>query len=275
MQRFPLYISIFAIPILLFTIGATAENRVQAKLISDAETAEAGSAISIGVFFDIPERAHIYWRNPGDSGLATGVEWETSSGIEAGELKWPVPRQFSVEGLNEAYFGYTDEVLLFSRFQIPKNLADGTTFTIKANVQWLLCLDDGVCLPEDAELEISIPAHEESRKAYEATMFAKYAPQVPTSKSKSGFRGQVLWTEETTLAVIVELPEGDKKFESTKFFPFNGGGWSEEVAAGRIIFKPDYKGDAFKGGVVVLRAIGDGKSEQHIYIIELKGPSSP
>ncbi len=34
---------------------------------------------------------HVYWRNPGDSGLPPEVAWTLPAGFSAGPLQWPAP----------------------------------------------------------------------------------------------------------------------------------------------------------------------------------------
>src|ERR1700735_1486374 len=39
---------------------------------------------------------HIYWRNPGDSGLPTTIHWTLPAGFAAGDIQWPVPERFTL-----------------------------------------------------------------------------------------------------------------------------------------------------------------------------------
>ena len=54
---------------------------------------------------------HVYWKNPGDSGLPTTVDWDLPPGFTAGPLQWPVPERFESDGL--VTYGYSGKVLLF------------------------------------------------------------------------------------------------------------------------------------------------------------------
>src|SRR5271169_6907272 len=53
---------------------------------------------------------HTYWKNPGDAGAATRLQWKLPAGYEAGPIEWPVPRLIPVPPL--ANYGYEGEVLL-------------------------------------------------------------------------------------------------------------------------------------------------------------------
>lgn len=261
--------------------GAAAENRVKARLVSNVESAEPGSRILVGVLFDIPERAHIYWRNPGDTGLATEVKWITDDTLHPGALQWPSPRSFTLEGLNETYFGYTRQVLLFSEFAIPKSVSNVGASTINAEVQWLLCLDDGVCIPEDQALTMQIPVQEESRKAYESTLFDRFSAEVPGGD----LPGTVSWSGEGSTTLTIELDAGLQVGKSVDgrgaaFFPNSGGGWSiQDDAANndgrRVVFQADYSGDRGNGGVLVLPVTRMIDSTEKVHYIVVKSPETP
>ncbi len=53
---------------------------------------------------------HTYWRNPGDSGLPTTLEWKLPAGVEAGPIEWPAPHVLPAGPL--VNYGYDGEVLL-------------------------------------------------------------------------------------------------------------------------------------------------------------------
>ncbi|WP_354675267.1 protein-disulfide reductase DsbD domain-containing protein [Cupriavidus alkaliphilus] len=53
---------------------------------------------------------HTYWKNPGDSGLATTLSWQLPDGVRAGDIEWPTPQQLPVGPLMN--YGYEGQVLL-------------------------------------------------------------------------------------------------------------------------------------------------------------------
>ena len=259
--------------LIIFALAAvaTAENRVSVKLIASAETIEPGSTFNVGVLFTIPEKAHIYWINPGDSGLATEIEWRPFSNVTVRDLQWPAPKQFGVEGLDEAYFGYENETVLFSEATVPADARPGDTISIEAKAKWLLCLDDGVCIPEDENLSIEIPVAAEGRKAYESAILAKYEETVPQSANDKKFDGTVQVKSEPSLSIVVNLPEAavHGKFQPF-FFPYKGGGWTaHREGESKITFTPDYKGDPFVGGTLVIPMRHEGTSKEETAHVEV------
>ncbi len=119
-----------------------AEPRVDVSFHAAKETFEPGQAMWVGVRFDIEPQWHIYWRNPGDAGMATILEWTLPPGWTASRIHWPLPRRFTDFGGLRA-FGYEDQVVLLTRITPP---ADGsavpvTQAPLAARVQWLACRD--------------------------------------------------------------------------------------------------------------------------------------
>lgn len=79
-------------------------------LISQAPTPR------VGVLFDLEPGWHIYWRNPGETGLAPSLALSAQRHRVA-EVAWPAPETFrEADGLFTTY-GYADHVLLSAAIQ--------------------------------------------------------------------------------------------------------------------------------------------------------------
>jgi DsbC/DsbD-like thiol-disulfide interchange protein len=91
--------------------------------------------------------------NPGDSGLPTTIDWRLPQGFSAGAITWPTPERFRYGPV--VGYGYTREVLLPVTLDVPPDLHSRTTVTLSAHASWLVCAID--CIPEDAELSITLP----------------------------------------------------------------------------------------------------------------------
>ena len=94
---------------ILFAAGAARAAPVQAEhatveLIAAQSAIVPGASFDLAVRFKLEEHWHIYWQNPGASGLATSIEWTLPEGIEAGEIQWPAPERIELGGLMS--YGY-------------------------------------------------------------------------------------------------------------------------------------------------------------------------
>lgn len=121
---------------------------VEARLFTDtSDKASAWAAVE----FTITEGWHIYWQNPGDSGIPTSLQWQSlPAGVTAGPIHWPVPKREEMGGL--VNYGYAHKVILPVPLSASSPDALKGMLTVKAD--WLVCKD--TCIPEAATLHASL-----------------------------------------------------------------------------------------------------------------------
>lgn len=107
----------------LFTLRADAAHTRVSLLLAES-TAKPGDTVLAAVRLQMDAGWHTYWRNGGDSGGPTKIEWELPKGITAGETQWPVPEKFSLEGMNT--YIYHDEALLLVPLKLAADLKPGS-----------------------------------------------------------------------------------------------------------------------------------------------------
>jgi thiol:disulfide interchange protein DsbD len=135
--------------------GATVvTDQVRAELLAWApDGVQAGKPLWVGLqLAHIPEW-HTYWKNSGDSGLPTLLEWTLPAGISAGEIAWPTPKKIPIGTL--ANYGYENTVLL----PVPLTVAPGfgaNQLEIKLKAAWLVCKKE--CIPQEGDFVLTIPA---------------------------------------------------------------------------------------------------------------------
>ena len=84
---------------------------ISIKLIADQDSITPGSTFTLGVIFDPEPGWHIYWKNPGDSGLAPRFAWQSSGGIAVSAPLWPYPNKIAVGPL--VNYGYDKVTIPF------------------------------------------------------------------------------------------------------------------------------------------------------------------
>lgn len=134
---------------------AQEKNHVNVELIADTSSVRAGESFEIAVRFVIDEGWHLYWTNPGDSGLPPRVEWKVPDGVKIEALRFPTPSQIDAGGGLTSY-GYERELVLLAKVTTPKTLT--TPLAIEAEIRWLVC--KGVCLTEKQSASLSVPVGE-------------------------------------------------------------------------------------------------------------------
>src|SRR3989441_9565368 len=152
------------LPFAVETIRAA--GRTQARLILSAEAARPGETLTAGVRLKMPPGWHTYWRNSGDSGAPTKIDWQLPEGIKAGEIQWPVPEKLTVADLTT--YVYHDEVLLMVPLTLADNAAAGPK-ELKARVSWLEC--ERVCVPGNADVKASLEVGANLKPSAEIFLF--------------------------------------------------------------------------------------------------------
>ncbi len=134
-------------------IDQPVETTVTAALVAETATAQPGATVTLGLHFDIPDGWHTYWRNPGDSGAATAIDWTLPPGVAAGAIQWPYPARLPVGPL--VNFGYEHAVTHLIDLTVPADWPADRPMPLLARVEWLVCAD--ICIPEEATLSLSLP----------------------------------------------------------------------------------------------------------------------
>ena len=142
------------------TTGASAvvqTEQVRAELVAFApDGVAAGKTVWVGLQLAHQPQWHTYWKNAGDSGLPTKLEWSLPAGVSAGDIAWPAPQKIRIGSL--ANFGYEGAVLLPVPLTIAKSFAPGAlaeTLEVKLSASWLVCKQE--CVPQDGNFVLQVP----------------------------------------------------------------------------------------------------------------------
>lgn len=128
------------------------KDLVRAYMISDSGSIQAGKPFKVGVMLRIQPHWHVYWKNVGDAGIPTTVDFHLPEGFTAGPLQYPVPSRIEQSG-NIVMYGYTDEVMLIAEITPPAQILESKV-TINADVSWLVC--DDSCIPGSDKLQLQL-----------------------------------------------------------------------------------------------------------------------
>jgi thiol:disulfide interchange protein DsbD len=244
-------------------------DNVRAELISEVAEVKAGEPFWVALRQQLRPRWHTYWKNPGDSGLPTEINWALPAGAKAEPIVWPAPTLIDVGGVIN--YGFQDDVLLLVKITPPGDLASGA-LTLAASANWLVCED--VCIPEDGKFTLSLPIGPASKAADGATraLFDKARRAVPV-ESPWPARFGIAKSGDPTLIVDARGLKPDT-IRDVYFFPAE---WGPVASMAKQAAKvtsdgiriPLRKGDA-KGGppaqlagtLVLTEKTGDGEHRQ-------------
>jgi thiol:disulfide interchange protein/DsbC/DsbD-like thiol-disulfide interchange protein len=165
-------------------------DQVRAELLAWApDGIEAGKQVWLGLRLEHQPEWHTYWKNSGDSGLPTTLEWQLPRGIDAGEIAWPTPKKIPIGTL--ANYGYEGTVLL----PVPLTVAPGfnaAQLDVRLKAAWLVCRKE--CIPQEGEFALSVPVTSSTGtngKLFQDT-FAATPKSLPPGASAVEVDGQLM-----------------------------------------------------------------------------------
>jgi thiol:disulfide interchange protein/DsbC/DsbD-like thiol-disulfide interchange protein len=206
-----------------------ATDNVKAHLVSEVSSIAPGQSFWVALEFSIRDGWHTYWRNPGDSGQATTLNWSLAPGFTAGEILWPAPHRFELPPL--VNYGYAKHAVHLVNITAPQDLRAGGPIVLSAKASWLVCAD--VCIPEDAQLQLKLPVNAQPGAAdpADAALFAAArselpgaAPAATTARIRDG---------RLLIALGKEWGATLPQVKSLAFFPYDEG--SVEYAAPQVL----------------------------------------
>src|ERR1700761_1647908 len=195
-------------------------EKVQTRPGSEEKFLGPGQSAWVALEFDIRDGWHTYWRNPGDSGEPTKLAWQLPAGFSAGDIVWTTPHRFEIAPL--VNYGYAKHAVHLVQLTAPKDLKAGTPAALAAKASWLVCSD--VCIPEDAQLSLSLPASAQPGSADPgaAALFSAARSELPSAQpapTTARIEGDKL-----VIHLGSEWGATLSQITSLAFFPYDEGG---------------------------------------------------
>jgi len=200
-------------------LGPQKNERIEAELVPMAQWATPGSTAIIAVRQNIAPGWHTYWRNPGDSGGATTLDWTLPSGTSAGDIIWPLPERQRLQSLMN--YGYSGIVYLPVPIQIPADAKPGQSLRLTSDTLFMVCSDQ-MCVPDEFTLSLdlkiaegSAPLNPDHGAAIQALIASAPRPADLTA------RAQI--TDDQFTLTIAGNPLSGARPKWAYFYPFEGG----------------------------------------------------
>ena len=216
-----LFALLLASPAAFALSGSTvATDNVKARLISEVKAVGPGQVFWVALELDIRDGWHTYWRNPGDSGEATKLAWQLPAGFTAGDIVWTTPHRFEIAPL--VNYGYAKHAMHLVQITAPKDLKAGTPVTLAAKASWLVCSD--VCIPEDAALQLQLPAVAEAGgiDAVDSQLFTAARGELPSAQPAP--ISAAIHGDQLVITLGKEWGAMLSQIKSLSFFPYAEGG---------------------------------------------------
>ena len=171
---------------------APAGPRASVRLALEHERLTPGPQ-ELAVVFDIEPGWHLYWKNPGDTGMPPSVTLTLPESVtQTGEILWPMPERYVHGG--GALLDYIHEGTLTLLVPIDVDAAAaGSAVTIEAEAEWLVCKEE--CLPESGTARLTADVRTSAgEKSAEADLFRVTRERLPrpTKRLHVGWNGHTL-----------------------------------------------------------------------------------
>ena len=190
---------------------------IDLELISNQRAIKPGQTFTLATRLKMDKGWHIYWTNPGDSGLATKLSWTIPTNFTQSDTLFPYPRKLQ-EG-NITVYGYKGEILILKDITAPANLKPGSTHSFKVKVDWLICKE--VCLPPNsATLSLELPVTQgQAEPSSWANLFTQTRKLIPADISPNQWATEA--SANKTDIILRMNPKGNSRpnINQMEFYP--------------------------------------------------------
>lgn len=186
---------------------------VHAALLADREAVKPGGTATLAVRYTITPKWHIYWENPGDSGLATRAKFTAPSGWKVAAPRFPAPERREDPG-DITTFVFERELVLLADVAVPADAKPGTKVTIEVDASWLVCTD--LCVPGSGKASVEIAVADAEKPANDA-VFAAARAKLPKPWSELA-KARATWSGTEAEPRLTLVVPGAKELE---YFPLD------------------------------------------------------
>ncbi|HEU5395702.1 MAG TPA: protein-disulfide reductase DsbD domain-containing protein, partial [Verrucomicrobiae bacterium] len=179
--------TVFRILLALFLAGNVAHAaHTRARLILSANTVKPGDTLWVGVDLKMDPGWHTYWKNSGDAGLPTKIDWQLPPGLSAGTVQWPLPDKFPPAEVTT--YGYEGEVVLLVPLTVEtnSNLPAGQV-PLKAKLTWLECSAD-ICIPGATNVATTLQIGSTTQPSADAGTINEWLAKAPQTNTLFSFQ---------------------------------------------------------------------------------------
>ncbi len=204
---------------LVVTVASAQAAHTQVQLILADDAAQPGATVLAGVHLKMESGWHTYWKNPGEAGMATKIEWHLPAGVTAGDIQWPLPEKLPPAEVTT--YGYQGEVVLLVPLKLAADVKPGA-LALSAKVSWLECKEQ--CIPAGGDVQATLNVGAETKPSADAELLKQWQSKTPRADKMFSFK--VRWDKKVdadTRTLIIEgtqtVQEKALAFDKVEFFP--------------------------------------------------------
>lgn len=244
--------------------------QVEVTLLPETRSVRPDAPFRVAIRFAIAPGWHVYWTNPGESGLPTSVRWELPRGFRAGASRWTHPERLEV--YSSVVHAYRGEAVVITEIHPPPKAAGGRA-ELRAHVTWGVCRE--VCIPQEARLSVRVPVRTGTPRTSTAWRSRAAPGEARVPRTVSGWRVRAWRTERGVRLRVLPEPGRSVPSGAITFFPEDG--WAgaavmtEGTAGGVELWLREAQpgdGPVRLRGVLVARTGWDGRGRVPALVVD-------
>ena len=162
-------------------IASVSTDHADIELLVETKEIKINEDFVVGIKFNIEPGWHVYWKNPGDSGLPASVDWQNINSVKFKNFLWPPPEKTPEEPLMT--YGYYNELVLPVIFSVGSNFTDEGASQF--DIDFLIC--EKICIPESVSIEFDISNYSDEDVLLSRDILSSWYNKLPKSFDKEAF----------------------------------------------------------------------------------------
>ncbi|MFN0024086.1 MAG: protein-disulfide reductase DsbD domain-containing protein, partial [Parvularculaceae bacterium] len=128
-------------------------DHARSRLVAEQTGIAPGGNVRLALHQTLQAGWHVYWKNPGDSGLPLETIWALPINASVSAVEYPAPERIEIGPL--VNYGHEGEPVFLATLTAPANAQPGSTLAVGLEATWLICAE--ICVPETASFSIALP----------------------------------------------------------------------------------------------------------------------
>ena len=138
-------------PVAAASVAVT--DHARSTLYAESMGVAPGGTVRLALHQTLEPGWHVYWKNPGDSGLPLEMIWTLPEGASASDIGYPAPHRIPIGPL--VNYGHEGEPAFLVSLTAPAVAQIGSTLDVSLEATWLICAE--ICVPETGAFVLSLP----------------------------------------------------------------------------------------------------------------------
>lgn len=149
-----------ALPLTAAAQAVVATDHARSAFFAENTGVVRGGTVRLALHQALEAGWHVYWKNPGDSGLPLETIWTLPDGAAVSAVEYPTPERIEIGPL--VNYGHEGEPVFLATLTAPADAVIGSALDIALEATWLICAE--ICVPETGVFRLSIQVVEAPQK---------------------------------------------------------------------------------------------------------------